>query len=159
VRCFLCYDRDDVPFLAGRLCKRIQSVCEPFLDVRSISVGDDYLEAIVEAILGHCGAFLVLIGPRWKPSEDIAYEINLAWKAQVPVIPVLLDGARMPRSNDLPPNIARLSFLHAIEITNSHWDYDTDMLCKNLTKISATRAGSSSRGSNGQHSSQEVHAQ
>jgi hypothetical protein len=66
--------------------------------------------------------FLALIGPRWLTIEDrrgkrrlqdpadlVRREIELALTLEVPVIPVLVDEASMPRRGQLPRSIAALA--------------------------------------------------
>jgi hypothetical protein len=46
------------------------------------------------------------------------------------VIPVLLGGAKMPDAGSLPEPVKRLARLHAMEISDSRWEYDLGVLIK-----------------------------
>ena len=69
-----------------------------------------------------CQAFLTVIGPSWldakdeagrrrihSPDDFVAVEIVAALAHNIPVIPVLVDGAHMPQMSELPalPGAAR----------------------------------------------------
>ena len=65
--------------------------------------------------IAQCDAFLAIIGPNWlhakdesggrridNPDDFVAIEIAAAFGRNIPVIPVLIDGARMPKATELP---------------------------------------------------------
>lgn len=49
-------------------------------------------------------------------------------RGDLPVVPVLVEGAPMPASRDLPPSIRSLAFRHAISLRDETWDTDVDPL-------------------------------
>ena len=51
------------------------------------------------------------------------------------MIPILVNGAKMPSSADLPLEIDELSLKHALELSSSRWNYDVGELIKILEKI------------------------
>ena len=67
--------------------------------------------------MGACSVLLVVIGPRWlaaegkpgwragDPKDWVRLEIELAIKRGIRVIPVLVNGARMPSPGELPPSL------------------------------------------------------
>jgi len=79
------------------------------MDVDNIPVGrdfEDYLKSQVAA----CDAMLAIIGPNWltakdengqrrldNPEDFVVIEIGAALARDIPVVPVLVDGARMPK--------------------------------------------------------------
>ncbi len=93
-----------------------------FMDVRGIRPGDDFVE-VLEQQLADCTVLLALIGPDWLQVKDaqglrrlddeddfVRVEIRTALnKAGMRVVPVLLDGAPMPRKADLPEDLQRLT--------------------------------------------------
>ena len=61
--------------------------------------------------------------------EDyVRFEIETAFSNDVPVIPVLVEGAHMPKPDDLPETIRELSIRQALEVSESRWQYDVDRL-------------------------------
>ena len=93
-----------------------------------IPLGSDFRDAIDQAVK-QSDSVLVLIGPLWfsatgadgqrrldDPDDLVRYEIRAALDARKRVVPVLVDGAQMPRTDQLPADIARLASLQAIEI-------------------------------------------
>ena len=86
-----------------------------FKDVDNIDPGDDFVERIAAAV-GSCDVLLVLIGPQWltisdenghrrldNPEDYVRLEIETALTRKIRVIPILVDDARIPRGNELPP--------------------------------------------------------
>jgi hypothetical protein len=91
-----------------------------FMDVDNLDPGVDFFEAI-EASVGSCDVLIAVIGKRWLISSDeegrrrldnpddlVRLEIAAALKRNIRVIPVLVDGALMPRSSDLPDDLKLL---------------------------------------------------
>ena len=48
------------------------------------------------------------------------------------VIPVLVDGAQIPRSEELPPALAALCRRNAFELSDRRWAYDVEQLASHL---------------------------
>ncbi len=85
-----------------------------FMDVDSIALGRDFRHVLHER-LESCDIMLALIGPGWLDAKDAAgnrrlesatdlvrQEIAAALKRNIPVTPVLLQGAQMPPPERLP---------------------------------------------------------
>jgi hypothetical protein len=89
---------------------------------------------------------LAIIGKSWNaitdadgnrrledPEDLVRREIARALqRPDVEVIPVLVDGARMPTEHELPPDLAPLARRQACELADSRWDYDVDNLAARL---------------------------
>lgn len=124
-RIFISYRRDDSADITGRLYDRLvrkfgkQSV---FKDVDDIPLGRDFRRALREAV-GRCEVMLVVIGRQWltvaddhrrrrldNPGDFVRIEVESALDRNIPVIPVLVQGATMPRESDLPPSLAALAY-------------------------------------------------
>lgn len=147
---FLSYRRSDSAGHAGRLFDRLGDRFGKehlFMDVAAIEAGADFVDAI-EAAVGSCEVLVVLIGPRWleaadadgnrridDPEDFVRLEILAGLEYGRPVIPVLVDGARMPGFDDLPEALAGLARRNAIEISNSRWDYDVERLLTAITDL------------------------
>ena len=139
---FISYRRRETAGHAGRLYDRLAEHYgdeRVFMDVR-MEPGVDFVEQIDEAVT-ECDALLSLIGAQWldmrdaegrrrldDPHDFARLEVESALARDVKVIPVLLQEAKMPEPEDLPPSMAPLARRHAIELSDDRWDYDVGRL-------------------------------
>jgi hypothetical protein len=99
-----------------------------FMDIDSIPFGIDFRQQIQEVVTKN-HIMLVLIGPKWMGAkkggisrisgdkdDPIRIEIETALKQRMPLIPVLVGGASMPKSSALPESLQKLCFLNAAEV-------------------------------------------
>jgi len=116
-RVFISYRRQETSGLAGRLYERLAarlSDDQVFMDVDTIAPGLDFAEVITEAV-STCEVLLAVIGPRWLDAKDedgqrrledpddiVRLEIAAALERNIRVIPILVEGAQMPRLQQLP---------------------------------------------------------
>jgi len=144
---FISYRRDDTEGQAGRLFQDLSDTFGSetvFMDVSGIEPGIDFRRAI-EKQTESCGVLLALIGRNWltvtnpdgtrrlDDSNDVVrFETASALRRDIPVIPVLVQGARMPRAEDLPDDLKDLAFRNGVEITHARWDSDMQLLIKAL---------------------------
>jgi hypothetical protein len=151
-RIFMSYRREDTSYAAGWLFDRLAEQFgsdQVFKDVDSIELGDDFVEKISTAV-GSCDVLLALIGEEWLTITDehgtrrldhaddfVRLEIEAALVRKVRVIPILVEGARMPRADQLPPSLAKLVRRQALELSPSHFDFDTERLLEVLNKTLA----------------------
>jgi len=136
VSVFLSYRRADAPYAAGRLADRLGERFALFMDI-DIAPGLHFGHALTEAV-SSCDVMLVLIGRSWldavdddgrrrleDPRDWVVQEIEAALARDVTVIPVLVDGARMPTPAELPPALESLGFRQAISLR--HESFATDV--------------------------------
>ena len=136
VSVFLSYRRADTPYAAGRLGDRLGERFELFMDI-DIAPGLHFGRALTDAV-SSCDVMLVLIGPSWltavdedgarrleNPRDWVVQEIEAALARDVTVIPVLVDGARMPLPDQLPEQLESLAFRQAINLR--HESFSTDI--------------------------------
>jgi hypothetical protein len=142
-RIFISYRREDTAFPAGWLFDRLADHLgrgQVFKDIDSIQLGDDFVEAITTAV-GSCAVLLALIGDRWltitdkegrrrldDPQDFVRLEIEAALKRNVRVIPILVEGARLPQAGELPPSLATLVRRQALELNPSRFNFDVGRL-------------------------------
>jgi WD40 repeat protein len=163
-RVFISYRREETAYPAGWLYDRLVEHLgqgQVFKDVDSIELGDDFVEVITAAV-ADCDVLLALIGNRWltitgddgrrrleEPDDFVRLEIEAALTRGIRVIPVLVDGARMPRAADLPPSLAKLVRRQALELSPSRFDFDTGRLLRvldsSLAEVRARPAGTEPR--------------
>jgi hypothetical protein len=115
-------------------------------DLDSIEPGDDFVE-VIDQYVRSCDVMLVVIGTRWISITDedghrrlddsadfVRSEIEAALQRGIRVIPILVDGARMPRSEQLPPSLVKLSRRQAVVLSPERFQDDTDRLLPFLDK-------------------------
>ena len=62
--------------------------------------------------------------------DYVRIEIETALKYKIRVIPILVDGAQMPQSKDLPPSLAPLVYLNARGMMNATFNSDSaELIC------------------------------
>jgi hypothetical protein len=146
MRIFLSYRRADVGGYAGRLYDALVQrlgAKSVFQDVSAIGAGYDYTEVIKRA-LDDCDATLVVIGPEWLApttegsvrlleSDDLVrLELATALKRDVPLVPVLVGGASLPATADLPEELRPLVHRQAMVLRDEAWHQDVDSLLASL---------------------------
>src|SRR5215218_3763727 len=155
-RVFLSYRREETKHAAGRLADRIAerfSSSQVFVDVDSIPPGVDFSEATQEAVSG-CDVLLALIGPRWTTIEDgegrrrlddpedfVVLELRAALDRGIPVIPVLVDGAQMPKRAELPAGLERFTRRNAVRLDAETFRQDVGWLLDELAKMLPAQTG------------------
>jgi len=151
-RIFISYRREETAYPAGWLYDRLADRFgggQVFKDVDSIQLGDDFVEVITSAV-GSCDVLLALIGDEWltitdedgqrrldDPNDFVRLEIEAALTRNVRVIPILVDGARMPLADELPGSLAKLVRRQALELSPARFDFDTGRLLRVLDKTLA----------------------
>ncbi len=140
---FICYRRDDAAGYAGRLYDSLErefGADSLFRDIDTLQPGDDFEEGI-RAVLGCCDVVLAILGPRWLDSKDtdgrrriddesdfVRFEIQTALERGVRVIPLLVQGATMPKASELPPAVQALTRKQALEMVDARWSSSMDVL-------------------------------
>jgi hypothetical protein len=144
---FISYRREDTEGQAGRLYDDLATQFgedSVFMDVAGIEPGRDFRRAIDEQVAS-CGVLLALIGKRWldagdesgrrrldDPMDFVRVETTSALRRDIPVIPVLVQGASMPRAEQLPPDMAELAYRNGVELSHARWDSDLQVLIRTL---------------------------
>jgi hypothetical protein len=152
---FLSYRRADSASATGRIADRLEEhfgTARVFRDHASIAAGDDFAAAIRRAVEAST-VVLVVIGPDWvgatlpsglrrldDPSDWVRLEIEFAFAANLPIVPVLVEEAVMPTEPQLPESIAALARCQAIELSETRWRYDAERLIQALTTRFAIEA-------------------
>jgi hypothetical protein len=144
---FISYRREDAAYPAGWLYDRLVDHFgrdRVFKDIDSIAPGDDFVTVLTESVAA-CSVLLVLIGPQWltvtddeglrrldDPGDFVRLEVEAALVRDVLVVPVLVGGAKMPDADDLPPSLAPLTRRQALELSPSHFSFETSRLLRVL---------------------------
>jgi hypothetical protein len=138
---FINYRRDDSISTAGRLHDRLAQTFgrkNLFMDVDHVPAGVDFVEYLHSQVAA-CDAFLAVIGPDWldakdddgrrrldNPDDFVTIEIAAALARNIRVIPVLVDGARMPKADKLPDSLKPIVRRNAVEIRNTQFGRDAE---------------------------------
>jgi hypothetical protein len=140
---FLSYRREDsAPYarlLQYQLRERIPDA-RVFMDLDSIAAGLDFAEVIQQAVAS-CPVLVALIGRQWAtladeegrrrlddPDDLVRFELQAALERRVHVIPVLVDGAKPLKRQQLPAELQKLARLNALELSYGRYEYDADRL-------------------------------
>ena len=137
---FVSYRRDDGASEAGRIADRLQlhfGEEHVFQDVDNIPLGIDFREHINRQ-LDHCQLFLAVIGDKWldilherqsnpDTMDYVYYEIAAVLERKnIPIIPILVGQASVPREAELPAAIRSLSYRNGIAIRSDE-TFDAQM--------------------------------
>ncbi|HMF78836.1 MAG TPA: toll/interleukin-1 receptor domain-containing protein [Bryobacteraceae bacterium] len=142
-RVFISYRREDSASEAGRLSDFLREQFgdqDVFIDVEAIKGGDDFVAAI-ESAVGSCDVLVAVIGKIWASvrgadgklrledaNDFVRLEVAAALRRKIRVIPVLIDGAPVPKSTDLPPDLAELTRRNCLDIRELHFRQDAQTL-------------------------------
>ena len=147
---FISYRREESRWSARSLHDRLCRNFDPdqiFMDLDAIALGEDFVEAI-ETTVAKCDVLIAVIGNNWLASKDehgnrrldnpedfVRMEIGAALKRKIRVIPVLVDGALIPRSVDLPEDLKPLVRRNALRITDTSFDGDCQRLAAAIRQV------------------------
>lgn len=137
------YRREDSTGITGRIYDRLQNEFgkpNVFMDFDSIPYGVDFREHIAQT-LDRAKVVLVVIGPEWvgqksrkvrridDPGDFVRIEVSSALQRHIPIIPVLVNNAKMPTAETLPKDIAELAFRNGLILDSGiDFHHHTDRL-------------------------------
>ncbi|ESW96929.1 hypothetical protein X769_26620 [Mesorhizobium sp. LSJC268A00] len=116
---FINYRRQTDSGVAGRVYDNLNRALPDasIFMVDKLNPGDDFEVALARS-LASCKIMLAIVGPQWaaltdeqgqvrleSPDDFVRKEIRTALQAGVRVIPVLVNGASMPKKSALPPDL------------------------------------------------------
>jgi formylglycine-generating enzyme required for sulfatase activity len=144
---FISYRRDDSAGHAGRVHDRLEREFGRdllFMDVDAIPLGVNFVKVLEEQV-AKCDVLLAIIGPGWldardddgkrrldNPHDYIRIEIAAALKREIPVIPILLEGVRLPKAPQLPNNLKDLVLRNGLDVRHASFHSDMDRLVRGL---------------------------
>ncbi|MGA7892872.1 MAG: toll/interleukin-1 receptor domain-containing protein [Candidatus Sulfotelmatobacter sp.] len=147
---FLSYRRSDSAGYTGRLSDRLRKEfgeARYFRDIDTIKLGTSFVQSIEDAV-SSCSVLVALIGSGWAtatdtnghlrledPNDFVRLEIASALNRKIPIIPVLVGGATIPRAESVPADIRGLLEYEAHELSDRRWAYDLDQLVVQIKDI------------------------
>lgn len=150
---FISYRRDDAASDARLLYEKLVAHFgseNVFLDVVDIQPGMEWLTEI-RSRGSASGVFVAVIGPAWlsqlvsrlkagliEATDDIVkqeIEFALSRGSELTVVPVLVAGATMPRPEQLPKSLRRLTAMQAVQLRHTNFDEDVDHLIERLERL------------------------
>ena len=115
-----------------------------FMDVDAIPLGANFVKVISEEV-AKCDALLAVIGQGWLDARDangkrrldngddfVRIEIGTALKRGIPVIPILLDGTRIPKADQLPDDLKELALRNGLDVRHASFSQDMERLIRAL---------------------------
>jgi hypothetical protein len=144
---FISYRREDSAAYAGRIQDRLDRELGRdllFIDVDGIPLGINFVKVLREEV-AQCGVLLAVIGPNWldvrdedgtrrldNPTDFVRIKIAAALQREIRVIPILLDGTRVPKADQLPEDLKVLALRNGLNVHHSSFHSDLDKLVREL---------------------------
>lgn len=132
VRIFVCYRREQDAALVDKLVERLGGAFgreRVFRDMDRLSLRTVSRLVLASDILGNCTHMLVIIGRDWlrannsalqNPKDIVRVELETAAKrADLQIVPVLIDGATMPTADVLPPSLHFLTTIPPVTLNST----------------------------------------
>jgi TIR domain len=148
-RIFISYRRQDSRGDAGRIYDRLRpefGEAGLFMDVSDIRLGVNFVKVLRDEV-AKCDVLLAVMGPGWldakdddgscrldNPNDFVRVEIAAALARDIPVIPILLEGTRMPKASLLPVDLQELSQRHGLDVRHTSFRPDIDKLITALKR-------------------------
>jgi hypothetical protein len=99
-----------------------------FIDKTAVKAGDHY-ESQIHRAIADCDLFVAVIGGSWLDilhekvaageRDILVREIRAALKQEKEIVPLLIDGADMPKPSDLPEQIRSFHYANGVSIESS----------------------------------------
>jgi hypothetical protein len=144
---FISYRREENKYQARMIFNALQKTnTHAFYDFDSIPLGKDFKKIIMDQVQ-KCDVLLALVGRSWATCLDpktglrrldnaddfVRVEIGTALDRGIPVVPVLLDDASLPETDQLPNDLRSLFDRQAEFISFRTFDDDVKRLITKLT--------------------------
>jgi hypothetical protein len=153
---FISYRRADSASISGRIYDRLVAKygrSNVFKDVDNIPPGVRF-GTYIQNSLRQCAVALVVIGPRWldvptadgrrrldDPTDWVRIEVETALALGLTVIPVLVEGALMPKAAELPVSLQVLAQINSIVVRyDPDFAHDMERLIAGLERLLANAA-------------------
>jgi formylglycine-generating enzyme required for sulfatase activity len=118
-----------------------------FLDVHGIDGGANWLQTL-ERQVAASHAMVVLIGKDWAdlkdergnrrlddPNDKVRFEISQALLRNLPIVPISIDGAPVPKQHQLPDNLMQLTLIQAMPLRSESFTQDAEAIIERLKVV------------------------
>lgn len=156
MRIFMSYRRKDSADVSGRIYDRLAAHFGEetvFKDVDDIPFGVDFKKHL-NNVVARTAVELVVIGPDWlnatdeaglrrldDPTDFVRIEIEAALNRDIPVVPLLVQGAAMPKGEELPSGLTKLAYRNGTPVRpDPDFHRDMDRLIKGLEEYVGPQA-------------------
>src|SRR5215813_4446458 len=155
-RIFISYRRSDSAAIVGHIYERLAARYKAesvFRDINKMPLGKNFYEHIKEELAG-CDIVLVVIGPQWlaidaqgqsriqQADDPVRLEVEAALASGATVIPVLVEGAAIPKSADLPESLKEFPALAGTRVNIEDFDTHIERLSQSIDDILGRRGKS-----------------
>jgi len=145
MKVFISYRRSDSADATARIHDHLEMYFGEdvvFRDIDQMKGGDDFSIRLERELCG-CELGIVIMGATWESckqgdkvrlfedDDPVRLEVLKLLEHTKPIIPVLLDRKHMPKASELPPELVKITPIHAIQISMT---YDFDGGVRELVK-------------------------
>jgi hypothetical protein len=158
---FCCYRREDSKYQTGRICDHLAArfgIDELFRDVDSIPLGLDFRDVLSEKV-ARCDVLLAIMGDGWLNAKEatgerrldnlddfVRIEIESALRRKIPVIPVLVGRAPIPKAEELPESLRQLAFRNGLAVREDpDFRHDVERLIHGINDVLKATASKDSK--------------
>jgi hypothetical protein len=135
-RIVISYRRLDSNAITGRIFDRLVAQYgrgSVFRDIDNIPIGVDFRQHINQ-VLAESDILLVVVGPRWlggragqnridNPVDPVRIEVETALCNRIPVVPILVGRAGMPKVDQLPDSLEDFAYRNGLNV-DAGQDFD-----------------------------------
>jgi TPR repeat protein len=154
-RIAISYRRDDSGVITGRIFDRLAAHYgrdAVFRDIDNIPPGVDFRHHIA-GVLEESDILLAVVGPRWLGShggrnrlddqaDPVRLEVETGLHKKMPVIPVLVMRATMPRVDRLPDSLKDFAYRNAVRVDDGQdFDVHSARLIRAMDRILRQKQG------------------
>ncbi len=146
---FISYRREDSIAYAGRLYDHLAAQFGEeriFMDIDTMKLGRSFVKQLEDAVSA-CDVLIAVIGENWltvsdeeghrridNPRDFVRIEIKTALERDIPVIPLFVGGAMIPKATSLPDDLENFAERHGMEINDTRFRADATRLIEQITE-------------------------
>jgi len=150
---FVNYRRDDSESEAGRINNDLENAFGKgfvFQDRDDLTAGAKWIDKLVEA--GKVAKVIIaVIGPNWlqvqengksrleDPEDWVRKELVQAIKSDKVIIPVMVNGGKLPSKDEMPEALHKVTDYQAFELRSDKWNIDFGALQDDIAQISGVK--------------------
>ena len=143
---FISYRRADSADITVALYNELREHFEDeriFKDINNIPPGMDFSQVLAKA-LDEAAVVLAIIGPEFisgsgtrlfDEADWVRQELALSLQRNLRVVPVLVNGAKLPEPTELPPDLQPLRKRQIARIDNGRFQYDVQQLSVGISDL------------------------